>query len=144
MTELQTLKDMEAIIPVEKTYADGRLIPVTQNDIFVNFTLPSVVLDIIKNIYHSHVHHNKLADCEIRPVKANSYDEAILEIVNQYRKKINMYHNTISNLKNRFSFKDIIEDMKSPKNNDCMTRFNAFSILSTSYTHPPQVPPLTA
>ena len=96
------------------------------NDIFVNFTLPSVVLDIIKNIYHSHVHHNKLADCEIRPVKANSYDEAILEIVNQYRKKINMYHNTISNLKNRFSFKDIIEDMKSPKNNDCMTRFNAF------------------
>jgi hypothetical protein len=50
---------------------------------------------IIRDIYHSHTHHEKYDDYLLQLVVADNQKEAIEKILGQYEEKIVMYHKTI-------------------------------------------------
>ncbi|MBI4680825.1 MAG: hypothetical protein HY753_06405 [Nitrospirae bacterium] len=73
-----------------------------ENTIFNENALPTCIFDIIRDIYHDHVHHGKDSDCKLSPVIAKDEDEAVKKLLNQYQNKIIEYHKDFKLIKNCF------------------------------------------
>ncbi len=69
------------------------------NIIFNNTALPVLILDIIRDVYHDHVHHDRHDDCKLKPVLSDNADEAVIKILSQYQNKIFHYHKDSHSIK---------------------------------------------
>ena len=50
---------------------------------------------VIRDVYHSHTHHDKYDDLLLHPVLADNKKDAIEKLLNQYERKIITYHKAI-------------------------------------------------
>lgn len=50
---------------------------------------------VIRDVYHSHTHHDKYDDLLLHPVLANNKKDAIEQLLDHYEKKIIIYHKAI-------------------------------------------------
>lgn len=64
---------------------------------------PIFVFDIIRDVYHEHVHHARNDDCKLKPVSAKNEKEALYKILLQYQAKIFYYHSDLQPVKNILS-----------------------------------------
>ena len=54
--------------------------------------LAASIFDIIRDVYHEHVHHEKITDILLKPVESKEEREAVKKILRQYSTKIFTYH----------------------------------------------------
>ncbi|MFH1015055.1 MAG: hypothetical protein V1762_03955 [Nitrospirota bacterium] len=67
-----------------------------EDDILHEF-YAQIAYNSIKDFYHLHIHHDSKDDYILRPVIADEPKIAVQKILNQYRRKIILYHKQISN-----------------------------------------------
>lgn len=72
------------------------------NNIFNNTSLPVLIFDIIRDVYHDHVHHEHHDDCKLKPVSSSSDNDAVTKILSQYQNKIFYYHKDSHSIKNYY------------------------------------------
>ncbi len=53
------------------------------------------IFNLVRDIYHDHVHHDKADDATLSPVEANDDKEAIEKILAQYSEKITNHHKAV-------------------------------------------------
>ena len=71
---------------------------------------------LIRDVYHSHTHHGKYDDLHLLPVLSDDKKYAIKKLLNQYDKKIIIYHKTIKiDVKNHTGFNAAIKLITSAK-----------------------------
>jgi len=55
-----------------------------------------IIYNSIKDLYHSHIHHDPLDSYALRPSSCDNQQEAITDILNQYLEKTVSYHKQLS------------------------------------------------
>ncbi len=71
---------------------------------------------LIRDVYHSHTHHGKYDDLHLSPILSDSKEYAIKKLLNQYDKKIIIYHKAIKiDVKDYNSFSEAIKLITSAK-----------------------------
>ena len=71
---------------------------------------------LIRDVYHSHTHHGKYDDLHLLPVLSDNKEFAIEKLLNQYDKKIIIYHKSIKiDVKNHTDFNAAIKLITSAK-----------------------------
>ena len=63
---------------------------------------------VIRDVYHSHTHHDKYDDLLLHPVLADNKKDAIEKLLNQYERKIITYHKAIKVDVKEYDFNDAI------------------------------------
>lgn len=79
-------------VPFNLGIEDEELREIFQSNLKVN------LFDVIRDIYHKHIHHKKDSDAILSPVKAKDEKEAAEKILEQYSDKIFHYHRLIEKI----------------------------------------------